>query len=149
MLNYILGPRDFNGLYTTGGSVCLQKMLPFLPDLLHACTKIIAEPRILAQHLGLAKNVVAHFSPFSFWRRVCYPSAGAAVAVTGGEMRDNWSILTALERVGGAECLIMLGLQVRPFCTRYWRFSLTWFVHILLHLYELYPSVISDDFLTH
>ncbi len=102
MLNFILGPRDLNGLYKTK-NICLDKIHAYLPDLLDACTKIISQPKLLIQHLDLAKNVVAHFSPRSFWRKVCQPS--------GQVTKDSWHMLAAIERVGGAECLLMLCLQ--------------------------------------
>lgn len=102
LLNYICGPRDFTGLYAPD-SICFTEITRELPDLLNSVFKIVSEPKVLKQHLDLGRSVVAHFSPFSFWKLV------ASRTEEVGE--DSWTLLDGLMKAGGAECIAMIPLE--------------------------------------
>ena len=96
VLNYICGPSDLNSLYAPD-KICFQEIKKDLPDLVSHCTKIISDPKVLRQHLDFSKQVVAHFSPLSFWRRE--PNEDLR--------QESWTLLDGLLKAGGAECLVM------------------------------------------
>ena len=100
LLNYICGPRDFNGFYQPH-EICLTEIRNYLPDLLNSCTKIVSEPKVVLQHLDFANSVVAHFSPFSFWKKVYGEDISS----------ECWTPTDGLCKAGGAECIIMMPLE--------------------------------------
>lgn len=101
-LNSICGPSDLNGCYRPD-ELCLTEMKNYLPDLLNTCTKIVTDPKVLKQHLDFANNVVAHFSPHSYWRK--------AYSVSEDLGPDCWTPTEGVCRAGGAEAILMMPLE--------------------------------------
>jgi len=73
ILNYVLGPRDLNGSCRTPRTpLSLRELEPeAVMDLLGPLTRMVGEAgaRLMTRHDGLARQVVAHFSPATFWGR--------------------------------------------------------------------------------
>ena len=71
ILNYVLGPRDLNG-HAPRSPLSLRELAPeAVMDLLGPLTRMVGEAgaRLAVRHEALARQVVAHFSPTTFWRR--------------------------------------------------------------------------------
>ncbi len=71
ILNYVLGPRDLNG-HAPRSTLSLRELAPeAVMDLLGPLTRMVGEAgaRLAVRHAALARQVVAHFSPATFWRR--------------------------------------------------------------------------------
>lgn len=102
LLNYICAPRDLNGSYSPT-DICFRQINQDFQDFLNTCSRIISEPKILKQHLSLTKCVVAHFSPFSLWRK---QETGISPKI-----EVEWTLLDGLMKAGGAECIALIPLE--------------------------------------
>ena len=93
ILNYVLGPRDLNGAYVPS-SLSLRELEPeVVMDLLGPLTRIVGEaPRLVTRHLELARHVVAHFSPATFWRR--------DLGIAEDYSQQTWTLLDGILKVG-------------------------------------------------
>jgi hypothetical protein len=106
ILNYVLGPRDLNGAYTPA-SLSLRELEPeALLDLMGPLTRIVSDaPRLVSRHLGLARQVVAHFSPRTFWRR--------ELGIAEDYSHQTWTLLDGIVKVSyGIDCTLRYRVPV-------------------------------------